>query len=150
MAARARADAGPPDEELDAERAFTPTRNQRRQVQTMAGIPLRHEEIALLVINPATDEPIDEKTLRAHFKRELALGPVRRKERVSKALVAKACGNGPQAVTAAIFYLKCQAGWRETVGVDLSVRGGVLVAPAAQSPDEWIRANTANGGATSD
>lgn len=122
---------------------LTPTPEQRAQVQTMAGIGLRHDEIALLVINPDTGVPIDEKTLKKHFERELAKGPAMSTATVAQSLYTKAQGDSHQAVTAAIFWLKCRAGWTERTVVEVENKSGVLVPPAQMTPEQWIAAAAA-------
>ena len=57
---------------------------------------------------------IDAKTLRKHYREELDTGHVKANTRVAEALYRKATGDGPQSVTAAIFWLKTRAGWKET------------------------------------
>ena len=48
---------------------FRPSAEQRRSVKVMAGLGMRHQDIALVV-------DIAEKTLRKHFRQELALGAI--------------------------------------------------------------------------
>jgi hypothetical protein len=59
---------------------------------------------------------IDPKTLRKHCRRELDIGQVLANVRVAEALLRQATGDGHKAVTAAIFWLKARAGWREGSG----------------------------------
>lgn len=122
---------------------FVPTREQRSQVEAMAGFGLPQERICLLVINPTTGRPIDEKTLRAHFADEIAQGSIKADAAIGQSLFKKATGSGPQAVAAAIFWAKCRMGWKEKSEVSVDVRGGVLVAPAAATPEQWIAAMAA-------
>lgn len=75
-----------------------------------------------MVINPQTKKPISPITLRKHFRPELDAGLIKTKMRVGGALVRNALGVAPTEhhaghpgnVTAQIFYLKTQAGWKET------------------------------------
>lgn len=92
---------------------YEPTDEQRKTVRTLVGYGLRHEQICEVVINPRTQLPITEKTLRHHFKKEIREGGITANSLVAQSLFAKATGNGPSAVTAAIFWLKCRAGWKE-------------------------------------
>jgi hypothetical protein len=57
---------------------------------------------------------IDPKTLRKHYRAELDHGHTKANARVAESLYRKATSDGPQSVTAAIFWLKTRAGWRET------------------------------------
>ena len=74
-----------------------------------------------VVINPDTKRPISPVTLRKYFRAELDRGLLQTKMRVGGALVRAALGVAPTEhhpgiapnVTAAIFYLKCQAGWKD-------------------------------------
>lgn len=122
---------------------YAPTEEQRRNVEAMAGFGIPQAEICLLMINPETGRPIDEKTLRAHFHDELAQGHVKANSAIGQALFKKATGSGPQSVAAAIFWLKCRAGWREQSVIQVDVKSGVLVAPNAMTPEQWIAAMAA-------
>lgn len=122
---------------------FVPTAEQRKNVETLAGLGLRHEEICLLVENPTTGHGIDDETLRRHFSVELARGGPKLAAQVAQSIARKALGDGNQAVTAAIWFSKCRMGWKERVHVDVDVKSGVLVTPGTMSPEEWIKAAAA-------
>jgi hypothetical protein len=86
--------------------AFKPTDEQRKSVDAMAACGVPEKVIArVLGIAPMT--------LRKHFKEELALGHVKANTAVAQFLFWKATHDGPQAVTAAIFWAKTRMGWRE-------------------------------------
>jgi hypothetical protein len=87
---------------------FEPTAQQRQLVEMTAGFGLCHRDICLLVTNPRTQRPIDEKTLRKMFRSELDTGAVKANMAVAKSLWRKAI-NGD--VTAAIWWTKCRMGW---------------------------------------
>ena len=55
-------------------RAFQPTAEQRSNVEVLVGYGMPETEICRLVRNPETGQPIDPKTLRKHFKAEIAIG----------------------------------------------------------------------------
>ena len=57
---------------------------------------------------------IDPKTLRKHYRDELDTGQIKATAKVAESLFRKATSDGPQSVTAAIFWLKTRAGWKET------------------------------------
>ena len=118
---------------------FEPTDEDRKNVQTLAGLGLKQDEIRLLVTNPHTGEPISDATLRRHFSRELETGGPIANSQVAQSLFRKATGNGPAAVTAAIWWTKCRMGWKENSVVEVDVKSGVLVPPPAATPEEWIR-----------
>ena len=56
---------------------------------------------------------IDAKTLRKHYRDELDTGQVKATAKVAEFLFHKATSEGPQCVTAAIFWMKTRGGWRE-------------------------------------
>jgi hypothetical protein len=57
---------------------------------------------------------IDPKTLRKHYRNELRHGHTKANIRVAENLFRKPTGEGREAVTAAIFWLKTRARWKET------------------------------------
>jgi len=77
----------------------------------LAGLGLCHHDICLLIINPNTNKPLSEKTLRKKFTRELDIGSVKTNAAVVKALYIKATKGD---VTAAIWWTKCRMGWKDT------------------------------------
>jgi len=52
-------------------------------------------------------------TLRKHYRTELSTGHIKANAQVAASLFRKACGDGPQAVAAAIFWCKTRMGWRD-------------------------------------
>jgi hypothetical protein len=96
--------------------AFAPTEAQRRKVKLMVGSGIREAEICNILINPQTNKPISEPTLRKAFRAEINNGQVTANSLVAASLFEQAtAGRDPKArVTAAIFWLKCRAGWKET------------------------------------
>jgi len=107
-------------------KTFVPTPEQRRQVKILVGLGIPQEEICLLVINPQTGKPLDQKSLRKHFKREIAIGATELHARVSQFIVASILGMAPPAGTVAIdnqhvrgslaiFFAKTRMRWKETV-----------------------------------
>ncbi|WP_287139624.1 hypothetical protein [Mesorhizobium sp.] len=57
---------------------------------------------------------VDPKTLRKHYKHELAFGHTKANAKVAENLFRKARGEGREAVIAAIFWLKARGRWKET------------------------------------
>jgi hypothetical protein len=57
---------------------------------------------------------IESDHLRKHYRDELDLGAVKATAKVAEFLFRKATTEGPQCVTAAIFWMKTRGGWRET------------------------------------
>ncbi|MEP9390574.1 hypothetical protein [Mesorhizobium sp. KR9-304] len=93
----------------------TPDPALRRQVEAMAGYGIPELGIARVI-------GIDPKTLRKHYRSELDLGHVKANSAVAQSLFKKATGDGPQSVTAAIFWAKTRMGWKETI---VNEHGGV-------------------------
>ena len=89
----------------------------RRQVEAMAGYGVAESDIARVA-------GIDPKTLRKHYRDELDNGHVKANAKVAENLFRKATGEGREAVTAAIFWLKTRAGWKETALHEVSGRNG--------------------------
>jgi hypothetical protein len=101
--------------------AFVPTNDQRQLVMLGAAIGWTQEQIAKQINWP---DGISEVTLRKHFADELDHGAARVMARVAGNLVAIAADKQhPKAVTAAIFYLKARAGWRDSAGLTIKPRG---------------------------
>lgn len=86
--------------------SFVPTDRDRKQVRTLAAMGLMAEEIARVI-------GVTDKTLQKHFKEELAVGPAEATANVAQALYKQAVDPLKPNVTAAIFWLKARAGWRD-------------------------------------
>ena len=89
-------------------KAHKPDALHRRQVEAMAGYGVPEVDIARVL-------GIDPKTLRKYYRDELDTGHVKANAKVAESLFRKATGDGPQSVTAAIFWLKTRARWKETM-----------------------------------
>jgi hypothetical protein len=87
-------------------RAHRPDERGRRQVEALAAYGVPKTDIARVV-------GIDPKTLRKHYRDELDLGATKATAKVAEFLYRKATTEGPQCVTAAIFWMKTRGGWRE-------------------------------------
>ena len=104
----------------------------------MAGYGIPEADIACVL-------EIDPKTLRRHYRRELDKGHIKANSKVAENLYRKATGEGREAVTAAIFWLKTRAGWRETMvqesrgEVTQIVRHIVRLPEPARDADEWLQ-----------
>jgi hypothetical protein len=118
-----------------------PDAYQRRQVETLAGYGIPEAEIAGLI-------GIDPKTLRRYYRQELDHGHTKANAKVAENLFRKATGEGRESVTAAIFWLKTRARWKETTVNEIAgVQGQpleqvheirrIIVSPAER--EEWKR-----------
>ena len=83
---------------------------------------------------------IDPKTLRKHYPEELATGHIKATAKVAEFLFRKATTEGPQCVTAAIFWLKTRGGWKETQVQETraEVRYVARLPAPAASTEEWL------------
>jgi hypothetical protein len=88
--------------------AHEPTEQTRRTVETMAGFGIPQVDIAKSI-------GIHRETLEIHYRHELDTGVVKANSAVAQSLYKKALGDNSSAVTAAIFWLKTRAGWKETM-----------------------------------
>jgi hypothetical protein len=92
------------------------------KVEVMAGYGLSRTEIAKVL-------RIDPDRLKEACVPELETGRIKANLKVAENLYRKATGDGREAVTAAIFWLKTRASWKETNVHEL---GGL----SGQTPDE--------------
>lgn len=88
--------------------AHEPTEKSRKQVETMAGYGIPSDDIAAAI-------GVSAPTLRKYYRAELDVGHVKANTAVVQSLYKKALGDGPAAVTAAIFWLKCRCKWSDRV-----------------------------------
>lgn len=89
-----------------------PDAKTRATVDAMTAYGATAEDIALLI-------GITAKTLRKHYRTELDTGKIKANAKVAESLFKQATKAEPS-VPAAIFWLKAQAGWRETTNVQHS------------------------------
>ena len=115
-----------PDPRLSDSQASRPLSAQRSQVEAMAGYGVPEGDIARVL-----DVPAD--YLREHFRKELDSGQIKANTKVAENLYRKATGEGREAVTAAIFWLKTRAGWKETAVHEVSGRDGAPIETAEHS-----------------
>ena len=122
-----------PDARLSDSQAPRPLPAQRSQVEAMAGYGVPEGDIARVL-----DVPAD--YLREHFRKELDSGQIKANTKVAESLYRKATGEGREAVTAAIFWLKTRAGWKETAGHEVSGRDGASIETVDRSPHDIAKA----------
>ena len=85
-----------------------PTEAIRKQVESMCGFGIPELDIARSI-------GISDVTLRKYYRDELDNGTTKANAAVAQSLYKKALGDNSSSVTAAIFWLKTRAGWKETV-----------------------------------
>jgi hypothetical protein len=100
--------------------AHSPEPAGRRQVEAMSAYGVPEADIARVL-------GIDPKTLRKHYRDELDTGSIKANSRMAENLYRKAMGDGPQAVTATIFWLKTRAQWKETTVQEQHVTHGPIL-----------------------
>lgn len=83
------------------------TDDQRKVAEGMVLIGVPYADIARIL-------ECSEPTLRKHLGETLEQAKKNATSKVAGHLFRTACGTGKEAVTAAIFILKTQAGWKET------------------------------------
>jgi hypothetical protein len=76
------------------------------KVEAMAGYGLSAADIARVL-------DISEQELKTSYEKQLAGGQIKANARVAESLYRKAIGEGRESVTAAIFWLKTRARWKE-------------------------------------
>jgi hypothetical protein len=102
-------------------RAFNPTAEQRGNVEAMIGYGIPDADICLLSKNPETGKPIDLKTLRSHFAREIATGVTKLKSLAGNRIVAAMLGrdggltDGLTQAKLLMLFAETRMGWKETV-----------------------------------
>lgn len=100
--------------------AYEPNVGDRARVLQMAGMGLREADIAAILT-------ISEPTLRKYFKPELKAGHVKTNAAVAQTLYKIATDpTHPRAAVAAMFWLKCRAGWREAPDRDAPPGAGTV------------------------
>jgi hypothetical protein len=100
----------------------------RRQVEAMAGYGIPEVDIATVLALPADE-------LRRRFATELDTGHIKANSHVAENLYRKATGEGREAVTAAIFWLKTRARWKETTAHELTGHGGQPITVVISATD---------------
>ncbi|KUE88896.1 hypothetical protein ASL20_09740 [Cupriavidus necator] len=116
---------------------FEPTEKQRITVAAMAACGMPQDMICSKIKNPQTGRPVDSKTLRAAFRSELKEAKSLANAMVAQNLFQHAMGKGREAVTAGIFWMKCQAGWKEAQKVELTGKDGAPIQNVSLTPDEF-------------
>jgi hypothetical protein len=101
---------------------YKPDEKSSKQISLMAGIGLTHDQISKVI-------GISDETLRRHYKKELEISKSLLNTQVAGNLYSIATSKDHKgAVTAAIFWLKTQAKWKETI--DLSSEDGTMTPKA--------------------
>ena len=106
---------------------FKPTDEQRTLVERLSSLGIRIDEMPVFVAG-SNGKPISEPTLNKYFKKEIANGRLKANVTVANALYRNATESSekfPHGNTGAqIFWLKSQAGWKDTQRVELTGKNG--------------------------
>lgn len=89
----------------------TPTPETRRQVEALASCGTTYELIARVI-------DISVPTLTKHYGEVLEVAGVKANAMIAQSLYKRALSNDKGAITAAIFWLKARAGWRDNIPLD--------------------------------
>lgn len=93
----------------------------RRTVRAMAGFGIKHSDICKVI---GCEKP----SLYKYFREELDKAIVEANAQVAQSLFLRATkGTGKDAVTAQIFWLKCNAGWKESYRVEHTGKDGAPI-----------------------
>ena len=108
-----------------------PSDDRRKQVMMMAGMGLRHIDIGRLV-------KLDPKTLRKYYRHELDTGMAEANLRVAQSLYHMAVRE--HIPSAAIFWLKARAGWKDhdVLAIETNVHIGGIDAPPRETMEQWL------------
>lgn len=127
---------------------FEPTDEQRRIVKGGAGFGVAQRILCKMIFDPKSGEPIDAKTLRVHFRRELAEGQSNAHFNMGKSLYDQGVGipkmesykvdgktlqrqvgwiSAP-VPAAAIWFSKAQMGWTEKVKLEVADLKAIVAA----------------------
>lgn len=94
-----------------------PTEKDRKQVTLMAGIGLKHDQIAKII-------GISDETLRKYYTDELEVSAAMMNAQVAQNLFSIATSKGAGAVASAIFWMKTRGGWREVERKEITGKDG--------------------------
>jgi len=92
----------------------------RAKVEALAGYGVAPASIARVL-------GLSEVELRATYAEQIEASAIKANAKVAENLFRKATGDGREAVTAAIFWLKARAGWKETLVSEVSGREGAAI-----------------------
>lgn len=83
-----------------------PDDKTRTMVRMMSALGISEDDMGLIL-------QIDPKTLRKYYAEQLRIGHLEATTKVAAALYSTALKGGREGTQAAIFWLRCRAGWRD-------------------------------------
>lgn len=108
---------------------YEPTEEMRKQVELLSGIGVPLEQIC-------TVAGVDRKTLSKHYREAIDMGHAKANTRIAKRLFDIANGDGKEALSACIFWLKCRAGWKPPADVEVNIDNSNKSAMVINLPSE--------------
>lgn len=102
-----------PGANLGGRPSHKPTKDSTSMVEALASCGVPEKQIADVI-------GISDVTLRKYYRATLDTAVPRANAMVAQSLYKKALGSGPQSVTAAIFWLKCRAQWKDTTVLEIA------------------------------
>ena len=103
------------------QKAHEPTDQTRKTVEAMTAYGIPQAEIARVI-------GVSIVTMRKYYRDEIDTAAAKANARVAERLYKTAISDGREGVTAAIFWLKTRAGWRETNRTEVTGPDGGPVA----------------------
>ena len=100
--------------------AFSPTEQERRQVEALSGYGLPFEQVAVLI-----RDGISLDTLRKRFPRELSVGKAKANAQATKTAFQKVISGDTAMIK---YWCATQVGWRETQHHEVTGAGGGPIA----------------------
>lgn len=113
--------------------AHEPTEKERKMVESMSAYGIPQQDIAAVL-------GINRSTLLNHYREELDTARSKANAKVAEMLYRQATDiDNPRSVTAAIFWLKTRAGWKETMTVENVGRDGGPIETKSMNDKELAR-----------
>lgn len=97
--------------------AYEADEKTRAQVKMLAAMGIPDYDIAKVI-------GLSGPTMRKYYMAELETGHIEANAQVAQSLFKQATNKEKPNVSAAIFWLKCRAEWRETTAVELTGKDG--------------------------
>lgn len=111
-------------------RAYKPDDKTRAQVKMLAAMGVPDFDIAKVI-------GISSPTMRKYYMVELETGHIEANAQVAQSLFKQATNKDKPNVSAAIFWLKCRAGWREDVEDSSKKEARELLSKVADKGTDW-------------
>ena len=110
---------------------YSPDPKVAKQIETLSGMGIPDYDISKVV-------GISTPTIRKYYMTELETGHVKANSQVAQSLFGQATNKVKPNVSAAIFWLKCRAGWREDGGEELGKKEArEVLSKVAEQGTSW-------------